>query len=108
MKVDPSVKVLKRLKYEIVLLRGWFEKTFPEFSIKVAMSTDDLTHAVTISVDVYNGTEKMSNRNLFVEKFTLSEYQILNYHFMSSFIHEFGNKYRQQIENLIKVEMMNG
>lgn len=90
--------VLKRLHFEVGLLREWFKRDFPESRLEVLVDVDNITHSFTVVTKVLTGTEMTPvNRGHFVNKLVLEEKDLIRPGFMEAFFDRFGNEYRKQI-----------
>lgn len=93
--------ILKRLHYEIGLLKEWFSKDFPESRIEVLVDANNILMTMTITVKALMGKEMAGNRGYFQNKIILKESEVFDRSFMDQFLDAFGWAYRKEISRAI-------
>lgn len=99
--------VLKRLHYEVGLLKEWFKRDFPESRLEVLVEANNITKDFTIKTKVLMGEEMVNNRGFFSNVLALKEKDLINPSFMGAFFDAFGNEYRKQISTAINTHYRN-
>lgn len=93
--------ILKRLHYEVGLLKEWFSKDFPESRIEVLVDANNILMSLKITVKALMGKEMSGNRGHFQNTVTLQEKEVFDKHFMEQFLDAFGWAYRTEISRAI-------
>lgn len=89
--------VLKALHDELGHLKEWFNRDFPEGTLRVFVDVDNIRRSFSITTEVLSGREMADNLRALKNKVTFEERDIIKPGFMKSFISAMQQPYRQEI-----------
>ena len=93
--------ILKELHDEIGHLKEWFNKDFPEATLRVFVDVDNIKRSFTLTTEVLSGREMAANLRALRNRVTFQERDIIKPGFIKAFISHMQHPYRVEISRAL-------